>query len=158
MVVIAPAGLVAGLGSIGAMVALEDEFREVNNYIRHVAQLLVAWYTFFVTANLIAAGWFVSASGVTGLLGTRRAMWIFCLIFVAVNILGLMALGVVRGYFVQADTRVREIVGYLSASTALTQPPATSPVPVRLFRRTTILMILSLAVLVSAWISLLVLI
>src|SRR5260370_38325614 len=115
------------------MVAFEDELREINNYIRHVAQLLVAWYTFFIAANLVAAGWFASASSVAGNIGTRQARWTLCLVFIAVNALGLLACALVRRYFGQADARINEILVH----------PSKSPVPVHLFLHGALLIMFS---------------
>jgi hypothetical protein len=39
---------------------LMKEYAEINQYIRLNCQLGLAWYTFFITGNLIAVGWLIS--------------------------------------------------------------------------------------------------
>jgi len=140
------------------MSALDDEFREIHNYVRHVAQLSVAWYTFFVTGNLVAAGWFSwTTTKQDPLLEMPGTVWAVCLVFLAVNVLGILVCAFVRRYFLQADSRIKEILLSLSSDSSSSQPPATSPVPLVLLCRSAVLMMLSLVVLMCAWVSLLVL-
>jgi hypothetical protein len=35
----------------------ENRLKQVHEYIRHIAQLLIAWFTFFVTVNYAVMGW-----------------------------------------------------------------------------------------------------
>ncbi len=38
---------------------LLKQYEELNAFVRHGLQLLAGWYTFFITANVVATGWFI---------------------------------------------------------------------------------------------------
>ena len=128
------------------------EYAEHNEYIRHAMQWTVGWYTFFITANLLATGWFVT-SGATVRNDNAVLFLLICTTFMAVNVIGIMALRLVGHYMKRTNNRVNsillEIVGDSSAEEVAQR--IKSPIPILEIRRTVLLMSASIALLLATW-------
>lgn len=132
------------------MTLLDDQFREINLHVRHVAQLVVTWYAFFVTANLLAIGWFITTD-TSKVKIDRSIVWTAVALFLAVNILGLLALHVARRYVAAENGRVQ---AFLSLQAAEAELLSRSPIPARLYTRAIVLMSVSLVAIFSTWLAL----
>jgi hypothetical protein len=130
---------------------IDDQFKEINLHIRHVAQLVVTWYVFFITANLVALGWFVTTDPTRTLI-TKPVLWMIVTVFIVVNVLSVIALLAVRRYFADENVRLTDLIRIIAGQPPLPDAACTSPVPAALYRRTVSLMNLSLVALMFAWI------
>lgn len=134
---------------------IDDQYKEINNHVRHVMQLLVNWYTFFVASNIVAIGWtattdknrlvrdnYLLGCGIVG-------------VFIVVNLLGVTALLFIRSYFIKTNNRITKMVLLIESDREIHSCFRESPVPISLFKLSSILMILSLIALLTFWVSLL---
>lgn len=141
------------LRSIHRMALFDDQCKEINLHVRHVAQLLVNWYAFFVTGNLIALGWFITSDS-TKVLITTSVLWTVITAFLVVNILGICGLQAARRYFIGEHRRLQALLEsnspYESASALL----HISPIPTALYCRAVVLMSASLVAIFSTWLAL----
>lgn len=127
------------------------EFDELNQYARHGMQLIVAWYTFFISANLFALGWFY-----TGGIDNTRSILLFraaiCPLFVLVNILGIVLCTAASKIFRKGHRRVVEIIEWISSQQNRSEIEMKSPVPVEMYLKAIALMRISLLGALLAWI------
>jgi hypothetical protein len=116
---------------------LEKEMDELGGFLRLMLQLWIGWYTFFITANLVAIGMIFSASHRLG-----TFLQPIALLFAFVNCLAVAATSVVGVYGVKGIRRTGQIMFALdsavdpggastkvpgfNASVALTPGPAVS--------------------------------
>jgi hypothetical protein len=135
------------------MALLDDLCKEINLHVRHVAHLLVQWYVFFVTANLIALGWIITADR-TKVLITTAVLWAVVTLFVVVDVLGVCALYSVRRYFSAEDRRLCEILSTIPLDAGVPELLRSSPIPLLLYGRAIFLMASSLVALFTTWLAL----
>lgn len=88
---------------------LRAELGELNSYVRHHFQLFLGWYTFFLTVNFGAIGWFTSVM-LTGALEVSLPIVFIALFFVVQLVFSYLASCQVRSYLVDTDRRMSEIV------------------------------------------------
>jgi len=131
------------------MSAVDDYCKEINLHVRHVAQLLVAWYTFFVTANLIAVGWFMTADQSRARLA-RPLLWVLVILFVLVNLLGVLAMRFIRRYLIAADSQLLDLLQSEPISGEDTRIER-SPIPLTLYLQMLRIIAVSLLAIVAAW-------
>lgn len=134
------------------MAILENQYGEINQYARHIAQMILGWYTFFFTSNLVAIGLFLQAATSA----CQGHGWYSVLIFIlvlALNVLGIFTLCEVEYYFVREHHRVCEL---LQKTKADSEPGHGvlhgSPMPLKFYREALRLMKISLIVTLFAWI------
>ncbi|GFO58357.1 hypothetical protein GMST_06820 [Geomonas silvestris] len=77
--------------------------------MRRHFQLFLGWYTFFLTVNFGAIGWFTSVM-LTGALEVSLPVLFIALFFVVQLIFPYLASRAVRDYLVDTDRRMAEIV------------------------------------------------
>jgi hypothetical protein len=133
---------------------IDDQFREANNHIRHVSQLIVTWYVFFVSGNLVAIGWIATADSSKIISGSFLLRLSIYMVFVFVNILGIMALVAVIKYFVIENSRINEMILHTDEDTQIAACFRDSPVPRELYNRSIYLMIASLVAIIIVWVCL----
>jgi len=135
------------------MSLVDDQCKEINLHVRHVAQLLVTWFAFFVTGNLIALGWFITAISTRVRIPTP-VLWTVVSCFLVVNILGICALHVIGRYFRTENRRLQELLKSIPTVDAMSPLLRISPIPIVLYSRVVALMIVSLIAIVSTWLAL----
>lgn len=96
---------------------LRMELSEINNFVRVNFQLFVGWYTFFLTVNFGAIGWFTSVLLTGGLKDSVPIIFI-AIFFVVQIVLSYLASQDVRKYFVASGNRSNELLDLL-----VDQPP-----------------------------------
>ncbi len=133
---------------------IDDQFKEINNHIRHVMQLLMTWYAFFVTGNIIAIGWIATTDNSKFLKGNFIVGCGIIGVFISVNLLGVVALLSTRNYFIKTNNRINEMVIQIEAGAKMPLCFRESPAPAELYTISSILMILSLVALLIFWTSL----
>jgi hypothetical protein len=96
--------------------------------VRNDLQLTMTWYTFFLTVNFAAIGWFTSVL-LTGDLKASLPIIFICIFFVVQLILSHLGLGEIRKYFKTTYDRCNQILYYLSLEIIdpLSQPKTTMP-------------------------------
>lgn len=92
---------------------LQVELTELNTYIRNDLQLTMTWYTFFLTVNFVAIGWFTSVL-LTGSLKASLPIIFICIFFVIQLVLSHLGLMEVRKHFKIAYDRCNYILYLLS--------------------------------------------
>jgi len=73
---------------------------ELHSYCRHTIQLWVQWFTFFLTVNYLALGWFAGKISEQQILNRRPLDYVAAL-FVAQNALGIGTCCVAAFWFVK---------------------------------------------------------
>jgi len=127
----------------------ERKLQELHEYVRHVFQLLVGWFTFFATVNYASMGWLAKPSTPSP---SKGIVWIVAGMFITQNVLGLIACSVVRRYLLDRDAEVLSLERSIaSASLGESASPGVSSVPARLYSRTIDLMAWALAAIMVAW-------
>jgi hypothetical protein len=67
---------------------LENKVKEVHNNIRHITQLAMNWFIFFVTVNYATMGWLAAGSDISN----KGTVAVIALAFIAQNGVGIYAL------------------------------------------------------------------
>lgn len=132
------------------MNVLENQYKEINSHVRHVAQLIVTWYTFFVTANIVALGWFATTDQTKAAQFAKLTPWLIGLFFF-VNILGCAALLYVRSYFHKENSRLEVGLTKITEGDAGYHALNGSPLPLRLYECAVSIMIVSLLAIAVVW-------
>lgn len=126
----------------------ERRLDEIHEYIRHLFQLLVGWFTFFVTVNYASLGW-LAAANADGKNSLASFAWLVPVMFIIQNLLGLAACYYVWLALRDYDERVfnleKSIVHNRKAEDERTA------VPMPLYSRVILLMALSLLTIASVW-------
>lgn len=94
---------------------LMKEYAEINQYIRLNCQLGLAWYTFFITGNLIAVGWLISDA----IKENKIPLSYFTIIlipFILVNGLGIYCCRYGISYLQESDKRLAAILADVKVS------------------------------------------
>lgn len=99
---------------------LRMELTELNTFARHHFQLYLNWYTFFLTVNFAAIGWFTSVL-LTGNLKVSLPIVFIATFFVIQLIFSYIASMKVREYFETTCKRSGELLKLLGS-----QPPGTA--------------------------------
>ena len=110
---------------------LRMELTEINTFVRHHFQLFIGWYTFFLTVNFAAIGWFTSVL-LTGALKVSLPIVFVAVFFVIQQIFSITATIEVRRYFVTSSQRSDELLRVLAAQTdsSVAQPKSTIPLQI----------------------------
>jgi len=103
------------------------ELTEHYTFARHHFQLYVGWYTFFLTVNFAAIGWFTSVL-LIGSLKVSLPILFIAAFFVVQLALSYAASTEVRRHFEAADSRCNELLDLLATSAP--QPKTVIPLPV----------------------------
>jgi hypothetical protein len=69
--------------------------QETGEWAKKIAELYMNWYTFFVTANLLALGWFYSKDA-------RRPPQMICFVFAMLNVCGAGS-SLIVGYYISGE-------------------------------------------------------
>ena len=141
--------------------SVENRLKQLHEYNRHIAQLIIAWFTFFVTANCAVMGWLlVTLSAAKQTADSRHPIEhilpLIVALFALENILGICACLVVRGHFLRRAALAHKI----EASLFIPDPEGSlvsdfQTVPVDLYSKALWLMTIALIFLLLAWCSLL---
>jgi hypothetical protein len=115
----------------GAKSLLTKEFDEINEYVRSTCQLTMAWYTFFVTGNLIASGWLVSGE-LKGSAAAPPYLLLVSSLFIFINVLSLVGFNNLIPYVKEQDVRLLEITEKLKTLSGVDVRVA-SPLPKALY-------------------------
>ncbi|TAL67848.1 MAG: hypothetical protein EPN82_13060 [Bacteroidetes bacterium] len=124
---------------------LKLEFNQLNDYARHGFQLLVSWYTLFIAANVVAAGWFVSIGDINKiptLFGT-----VVSIIFIIGNFFGIMVTRFGKKYYHKTYLRTTAIAKNLNYNLKLENFEMKSPIPEKVYSGViTIIQIICIAI------------
>jgi hypothetical protein len=120
---------------------------DLNAYARHSFQLLVSWFTFFVTVNYASMGW---------LAGSRKPgprIVLIASMFIAQNLLGILACLAVRRHLLTADKKIlgleQHVVG--SPLRVVADLDNETPMPLGLYSWVIFLMVVALITIIIAW-------
>jgi hypothetical protein len=140
--------------------AIESRLKQLHEYNRHTAQLIVAWFTFFVTANCAVMGWLLvslaaAKSGVASHPFSGRVLPVIAVLFAFENILGICACLVVRSHLFHRASLAHDIEDSLSKPDTESHVfPKFQTVPVDLYSKALLLMMMSLIFILLVWCSL----
>jgi hypothetical protein len=129
---------------------LDRKFRELHDYIRHIFQLFVGWFTFFATVNYATMGWLAKPSGLVPV-GTHL-VWLISGLFISQNLLGIVACVFVRRYLLERDSEILRLEQQAASSSQdESGPPLSSSVPLALYSTTIVLIAWALGVILLSW-------
>jgi hypothetical protein len=141
-------------GAVGANYELlKMELSELNVFVRHHFQLYLGWYTFFLTVNFGAIGWFTSVI-LTGALKVSLPILFIAAFFVIQLVFSYLASVEVRNYFSDCCSRSVELLALLveQPPDALVQPK--SAIPVKVYVKVITLICYTLISFIFFWLSL----
>ncbi|OGU96025.1 MAG: hypothetical protein A2475_01255 [Ignavibacteria bacterium RIFOXYC2_FULL_35_21] len=110
---------------------LKLEFNQLNDYARHGFQLLVSWYTLFIAANIIAAGWFISIE--QGKFTPKLLAIVVGVIFLIGNIFSIIVTRIGRKYYHKTHLRTATIAKNLNHNLKLENFEMKSPIPEKVY-------------------------
>lgn len=111
---------------------LAMELGEQYSFARHHFQLLLGWYTFFLTVNFAAIGWFTSVL-LTGSLEQSLPSIFIALFFITQQIFSYIAIGQVTRYFVQTHARCVELLNKMASNAAVRHLQPQTPIPIEIY-------------------------
>jgi hypothetical protein len=116
----------------GNMELFRIELTELNSFVRHHFQLYLGWYTFFLTVNFGAIGWFTSVL-LTGALKVSLPILFIAGFFIIQLILSYMASREVYRYFATTHARSTELLAALGSPSPDEPTEPRSPIPVQVY-------------------------
>ncbi len=136
---------------LGELATLERQINETHQYIRHTFQILVTWFTVFISINYASMGWLAKDET-----HTRGLLIIIAIMFITQNALGISAIVAIRQYMQLANAKLRR---YEEEAAALANRAAPAPVidtgmPIELYPRVLNLMKWGLVSILVAWLLL----
>ncbi len=133
---------------------LRMELTELNTYARHHFQLLLSWYTFFLTVNFVVIGWFTSVL-LTGALKASLPIVFITVFFLVQIILSHLGCLQARKHFEATKDRCNELLNLLCVQPS--EPPSRprAPIPFPIYSRIITLMCCTLTSFGFFWIALL---
>jgi len=135
---------------------LRAEIAEINNYAKQHFQLLLSWYTFFLTVNFTVLGWFTNLL-LTNSLKTSLPIIYIALFFLVQITLSYLACLEVRKYFLAAYGRYCQILNLLSVPTKNPDAKPQAALPIQSYSKILALMLSTLASFSVFWLALLML-
>lgn len=133
---------------IGRSQLIVLECEEHNSYARIHFQILAAWFTFFLTANLVAIGLVVNRD--VGI--SRNYLIVVCLFFISQNVLAIIVCSVTRNHFEKTDLRIATLLENIDFQAE--DRIVRSPLPRKFYSRVTALMTVTCLTVTSVWIAL----
>lgn len=119
---------------------LHMELTELNTYARHHFQLLLTWYTFFLTVNFGVIGWFTSVL-LTGALKASLPIIFIAAFFLVQIILSHLSCLQARKHFEVTYNRCNELLNLLCVQPS--EPPSQPKVPIPFYTYSTIITLMS---------------
>ena len=110
------------------------ELTELYSFARHHFQLYFSWYTFFLTVNFVAIGWFTSVL-LTGALKVSLPIIIIATFFIVQLILSYMASLEVRKYFETTHNRCNELLNLLGMHPSESQLHLKTAIPLQIYSK-----------------------
>lgn len=132
---------------------LRPELGELNTFVRHHFQLYLGWYTFFLTVNFGAIGWFTSVM-LTGALKVSLPIVFIALFFVAQLVFSYLASREVRNYLIATDGRIAEILQELISDCCEVRLPPQTAIPLAVYLKIIGLICCTLISFIVFWITL----
>jgi hypothetical protein len=132
--------------SLPSNVDLRNLIEELHKHMRHDMLLWVQWFTFFVSINYLAFGWFAGSDA--NKLPSQHALWIASCLFISQCGLGVWVSLFFRNWLTNAD---RELFGLYAALNAQANEPTFS---LPFYRLALALGTAALLVLIAGWIAL----
>ena len=133
---------------------LNTELTELNAYARHHFQLYLSWYTFFLTVNFAAIGWFTSVL-LTGALKVSLPIIFLTAFFVVQIIISYVASLAVRKHFQGTNNRCKELLDALTGHSPETPSRPQPAMPLQLYSKIIGLMLSTLVTFGLFWLVLL---
>ena len=128
---------------------LERQICEVHEYVRHIFQLLIAWFTFFATVNYAAMGWLATSTETVGNPNTLRLM---AILFITQNVLGIRACFFILSYIGKSEEKLDSLENFVITDEISDLGIVRgSNMPRTLYSRTIKLMIIALSIISVAW-------
>ena len=77
-------------------VQLENKVKELHTNVRHITQLAMTWFAFFVTTNYLSLGWFAKDVGSANGIANPVMVYTVALAFMLQNGLGIVGIWMVK--------------------------------------------------------------
>ncbi len=113
---------------------LRMELTELYSFVRHHFQLYFGWYTFFLTVNFVAIGWFTSVL-LTGALKVSLPIIFLATFFVVQLILSYVASLEVRNYFETTHNRCNEILNLMGTYPSESHLQLKTAIPLQVYSK-----------------------
>jgi Mn2+/Fe2+ NRAMP family transporter len=139
--------------------SIENRLKQLHEYNRQIAQLIIAWFTFFVTVNCAMMGWLlVTLTSAKQIADSHHSIEqvlpLIVVLFALENILGICACFVVRSHFLHRAALTHKIEATLVRTDSESSVVSDfQTVPVGLYSKALWLMTFSLIFLLLAWFS-----
>jgi len=129
------------MGDNETTVSLENKFEELHNNVRHITQLAMNWFAFFVTVNYVTMGWFAKSSANEST--NPHIVPIVAGVFIVQNVLGVFG---IAGVLLSAKTMTKQV-------NDLEKPHSDKSIPMWLYYFIGGFLIIVLGSLIYAWAS-----
>lgn len=77
-------------------VQLENKVKELHTNVRHITQLAMTWFAFFVTTNYLTLGWFAKDVGSANGIANPFMVYTVASAFILQNVLGIVGIWMVK--------------------------------------------------------------
>jgi hypothetical protein len=134
------------------MEILRMEWTELNSFVRHHFQLYLGWYTFFLTVNFGAIGWFTSVL-LTGALKVSLPILFIAGFFIIQLIFSYIASREVYRYFAITHARSTELLAAMGSPSPDPYTDPKSPIPVQVYFKIIRLICSTLISFIFFWIA-----
>lgn len=125
----------------------QRRLRETHEYARHVFNVLVSWFTFFITINYASMGWLAGKSAVDS--PKVELVQLISYLFISQNILGVAAEITILYYLLDANRRARSYEQIIQRD--LSHIDTHTCIPIRVYAPAVLLMSSALLTILIAW-------
>jgi hypothetical protein len=143
-------------------VHLENKVKELHTNVRHITQLGMTWFAFFVTVNYVTMGWLAKGPSSGSESINPLIIYTVAVVFILQNGLGIVGLCKVRKTAKAGATQVKTYENWLlNACESYSDKPHNdcditvlerSSIPTKLYAGITLFLMIVLASLIVAWV------
>ncbi|MDG4562263.1 MAG: hypothetical protein P9E88_13310 [Candidatus Competibacter sp.] len=127
--------------------AAERKIKELHEYVRHIFQMFVGWFTFFATVNYATMGWLSNIIKEPN--HSNKMIILICVLFITQNLLGIAVCFFLKKYLDEVNKSIEnleiKITNMISFSGKL------SSMPVRLYLNSVYLVGIALVLISLGW-------
>jgi hypothetical protein len=130
-----------------------NKIKELQNNVRHITQLGMNWFAFFVTVNYLTMGWLAKPPSSGGESIDRRIIWRLAGVFIVQNVLGIVGLiwVLVAATAMKGEVSRLEKLPSNENNDSLKEKPKCESIPAALYIGIGISLMVVLALLIWAW-------
>lgn len=126
----------------------ERKLDELHEYVRHIFQMFVGWFTFFGTVNYATMGWLAKVD--TGSSHNNKMIIAISLLFITQNLLGIVVCFVLKNYLFLTNKIIEGLERKIMEITVSGDEELGS-MPVRFYQKVIYLVVFALSMISVVW-------